>query len=168
MSQMSREYQRRYYHEHKEKISAQRKKRREADPSYNEKQRERYHKNREHILTLIKERKKKNPNHYKEYAHRRYLEHKAYYEIMGWEAWQKKKALFQADAGAYAEYRRKKRDRHLSKTGGKPLLSMRIPDWAVMGQNVLDTRSKFLRENLSKDELTAIENYRSENAKRAT
>ena len=61
---------------------------------------------------------------------------------------------FATDAKAYAEWRRKKRQKRelkAIKEGRiyRPLLCLRIPDWATFGQRIMDTASPWLIENLT-------------------
>lgn len=68
--------------------------------------------------------------------------------------WVKLKALFAVDARAYAEYRSFQRFNKalLAIERGRkfrPRMWKRIPDWACMGEKILDTRSQFLEINLT-------------------
>ena len=66
---------------------------------------------------------------------------------------QRQHELFRVDANAYAKAREKERLKHARRVGAKykPRPSCRIPDWATMGQDILDRRSVFIYHNLSDD-----------------
>lgn len=57
--------------------------------------------------------------------------------------------LHRRDPEAYAKHRARKRGYVQAKRGDKykPHLKMRIPDWACKGQDIIDYRSQFLRDN---------------------
>ncbi len=75
--------------------------------------------------------------------------------------WRKLRSLFETDCAAYAEYRRRNRERWEKKAGAKysPRPAMRFPDWATMGQGILDKRSVFLATSYTEDARLSNENF---------
>ena len=75
--------------------------------------------------------------------------------------WRKRRRIYETDPVAYAEYRRKTRERYAKKVGAsyRPRLAMRIPDWATMGQDILDKRSVFLATSYTEDARLSNENF---------
>ncbi len=75
--------------------------------------------------------------------------------------WRRRRRIYETDPVAYAEYRRKLRERYAKKVGAsyRPRLAMRIPDWATMGQDILDRRSVFLSESYTKNAQMSNENF---------
>lgn len=70
------------------------------------------------------------------------------------------------DPEFYAEYRKYMREKgkeyHDRKGRRRPFrekLSMRFPDWAHKGQEVIDRRSRYLRENFDKERLMEFDDY---------
>ena len=139
MNEAKRESRKRYYWAHREEqLAACRKwfvnlrNRPELHARRLAKKREYYWKNRERMVAIARE------------YHRRYpMMRKLQYMSM--------MERFEHDAAAYAEYRardRAYRAAHRRRRGEyRPKPSMRLPDWALYGKSVLDTRSVFLFEN---------------------
>lgn len=75
--------------------------------------------------------------------------------------WRRRRRIYETDPVAYAEYRRKLRERYAKKVGAsyRPRLAMRIPDWATMGQGILDKRSVFLATSYTEDARLSNENF---------
>ena len=139
MNEAKRESRKRYYWAHREEqLAACRKwfanlrNRPELHARRLAKKREYYWKNRERMVAIARE------------YHRRY-------PMMRKLQYMSKMERFEHDAAAYAEYRardRAYRAAHRRRRGEyRPKLSMRLPDWALYGKSVLDTRSAFLIEN---------------------
>lgn len=76
--------------------------------------------------------------------------------------------LYRTNPEAYAKHRARRREYAQSKRGDKykPQLGTRIPDWACKGQDLVDYRSQFLRENITAEQLAFVkELYRERYAK---
>ena len=73
-------------------------------------------------------------------------------------------AILASDPDAYAEHRRRDREYYATHRKGerkpyKPMPQLRRPDWCVKGQDITDYRSKFIRENLSSDEMMSVKSF---------
>lgn len=139
MNEAKRESRRRYYWAHREdQLVANRKwfanlrNRPELHARRLAKKREYYWKNRERMVAKARE-------YHRHYPMMRKLQYMSMTE------------RFANDAAAYAEYRandRAYRAAHRKRRGEyRPKLSMRLPDWALYGKSVLDTRSRWIFEN---------------------
>ena len=76
-------------------------------------------------------------------------------------------ARMMVDARFYADLRAANRKRNAKRTvlAGKtywPHFGNRVPDWSVRGQDVVDARSPFLRENLSASQIAWLKEKRLE------
>lgn len=137
----------RYYEKYRDKIAVKNAEYRKKNRArLLEKHKEYYLKNRDRLLAMGKERYKKNRDAILFLASMNY---------------DKKREQFKVDPVAYAEWRKKKRDYLYKRRGcfGRRLLSMRIPDWATMGQFILDARSAYIGNNLTADEQKSIRDF---------
>ena len=151
------------------RVMADKQKRKAAKKRY-------YEKYREILAAKNAEWRKKNRDHLVEYRKAYYLKNRERLLAQDKERYQKnrdailllrsiyydeKKERFKHDAVAYAEWRRKKRDYQYKRNGrfGRRLLSMRIPDWATMGESVLDKSSPYIWNNRTANELKSARNF---------
>lgn len=135
-----------------------RRKRKELTPEQKERHRERnraYYAKRRKDPTLMKKRRERSRERY-------YSEGgKEWSSIYHAEQYRKLRARLESDPVAYAAYRRKARERKERARGPKyvPRQSRRIPDWATMGQAVLDRRSVFLIQNMSAEMQASVKGF---------
>jgi len=152
-----------YYLRNKERIIADSKKWRESQPREKIREidrkasRKHYRKNREREIARCKAYNAAHKEQCKRNRRRHYVS---------------KQLLFMVDAEAYAAFRREARMRNaMSRMGKKrsvgysPRPSVRIPDYAVLGQRILDFDSPWLKENLTPSQIGYVRELMDERRK---
>ena len=144
-----------YRRTHHEECGAREKAWRKANPDKVSGQRKRYYARKKTDPKWIAYEKSPRRKAQKRKAEARYLENggRELRAIQGFLRRQRQLELFRMDSHAYAKAREKERMKHARRVGAKykPRPSCRIPDWATMGQEILDRRSVFIYHNLSDD-----------------